>query len=189
MLSFLSLIPLPVRLGLAGAAAGAIFAGGWTVQGWHDAGKLDAEKAAHQADVTSIKNQWQTKLDLEHAAYMQAVSDRDAERTAYQKQRQDAEDEHEKTVAKLKASSARATADAQRLRDDFAAAIAASRATSGNDSVRSAGGQAASARCGGPGGEAACRFLDRALDLAKRCADVAGEQHAAAVEAVSAWPK
>ncbi len=187
MLSFLSLIPLPVRLGLAGAAAGAIFAGGWTVQGWYDAGKLDAEKAAHQADVTSLKNQWQAKLDLEHAAYQQSLADRQTEREVSAKQRQEAERAHQIETDRLRAVAVRNAADSQRVRDDLAAAIAAGRVTGGGSCpVQQAG---AGASCSGTSGGAICGLLSRALDLAARCADSLGQQHAAVVEAVSEWPK
>ncbi len=168
-------------------AAGALFAGGWTVEGWHDAGKLDAEKAAHQADVVSLKAQWQAKLDLEHAAYQQSLADRETERQAYQTQLQEAERVHQAETSRLQAVAVRNAADGQRVRSDLAAAIAAGRVTGGNSCpVQQAG---AGASCSGTSGGAICGLLSRALDLAARCADSLGQQHAAVVEAVSEWPK
>src|SRR6266403_3269758 len=167
MLSLLSLIPLPVRLGLAVAAAVALVAAGAKLENWRDTGALDAEKAAHQSDITSLKAQWQAKLDLEHAAYQQSLSDREAERQAYQTQRQEAERVHQAETDRLRAVAVRNAADGQRVRDDLAAAIAAGRVTGGGSCpVQQTG---AATGCSGPSGGAVCGFLSRALDLAKRC--------------------
>ncbi|SRR6266403_2380582 len=187
MLSLLSLIPLPVRLGLAVAAAVALVAAGAKLENWRDTGALDAEKAAHQSDITSLRIQWQTKLDLEHAAYRQSLSDREDERKAYQTQRQEAERAHQIETDRLRAVAVRNAADSQRVRDDLAAAIAAGRVTGGGSCpVQQAG---AGPSCSGTSGGAICGLLSRALDLAARCADSLGQQHAAVVEAVSEWPK
>ena len=187
MLSFLSLIPLPVRLGLAGAAAVALVAAGAKLESWRDTGALDAEKAAHQADVASLKTQWQAKLDLEHAAYQQSLADRQTELEASAKQRQEAERAHQIETDRLRAVAVRNAADSQRVRDDLAAAIAAGRVTGGGSCpVQQTG---AGPSCSGTSGGAICGLLSRALDLAARCADSLGQQHAAVVEAVSEWPK
>ena len=187
MLSLLSLIPLPVRLGLAGAAAVGLVAVGAKLETWRDTGALDEEKLAHQADVASLKTQWQAKLDLEHAAYQQSLADRQTELEASAKQRQEAERAHQVETDRLRAVAVRNAADSQRVRSDLAAAIAAGRVTSsGSCPVQQAG---PSASCSGASGSAICGFLSRALDLAKRCSDSVGTEHAAVVEAVSEWPK
>jgi hypothetical protein len=182
----MTLIPWQVQAGAAVVAAGAIFAGGAKLEGWRDAGELGTEKLAHKTDVDGLKDQWQQKLDAEHKLLTQAQADLEAERSLNQIAKENAEHAYQADIAKRQAAADRATADAQRVRDELTAAIAAGRPASGTDPVLQAG-QAAS--CSGSGGGAVCGLLGRAIDLAARCADAAGKQHAAVVEAVAEWPQ
>jgi hypothetical protein len=167
-------------------AAAAIFAGGWKVEDWRATDALDSEKAAHASDVASLKNQWQTKLDAAQALLTEAIAERDAERQANDIAREDAANAYAKQIGQIKAAAGLAAADAQRVRDELAAATTAGRAPGGTDAVRQA---AAGAPCSGGGGAAVCGLLSRAVELAQRCTDAAGTQHAALVEAVNSWPR
>jgi hypothetical protein len=182
----MTLIPWQVQAGAAVIAAGTLFAGGWKVEGWRDAGELDTEKLAHSKDVGDLKQQWSDKLDAEHKLLTQAQADLEAERKLNEIAKENAERDYQVDLAKRQAAADRAAADTQRVRDELAAAIAAGRPASGSDPVRQAG-QGAS--CSGSGGGAVCGLLGRAIDLATRCADAAGKQHAALVEAIGEWPQ
>jgi hypothetical protein len=167
-------------------AAVAAFAGGAKVEAWRDTGALDAEKAAHVADVTALQKQWQTKLDAAQALLTEAIAERDAQRQANATAREDAANVYTKQIAQLKAAAGAADARAQRVRDELAAAIAAAGAAGGNGAVPQTG--PGSAACSGSGAEA-CRLLGRAIDLARRCTEAAAEQHSALAEAVASWPR
>jgi len=182
----MGLIPWQVKAVAAALAAVAMFSAVWHVAGWRDAKALATEKAAHIADVQKLKDDWQDNLDAEHKLLTQAQADLEAERLADQMQRKKAENDHLQTVTKLRVLADRNATDAQRVRDTLASAQAAGRATGGGGSVQQAGG---ASRCSGPGGFAACGFLERATELLERCARVADEQHAAVVEAIASWPK
>jgi hypothetical protein len=185
-MSLLSLIPTPVLAAGGVVAAAAIFAGGIKVESWRDTGALDAEKAVHVSDVAALKTEWQGKLDAAQALLTEAIKERDAERQANATAREAAQNVHEATIAKLSANAASSAAELGRVRNDLAAAEAAGRAARSADPMRQAA--AGAPACSGSG-EAVCGLLDRALDLAKRCADAAGSQHAGVVEAVAAWPR
>jgi hypothetical protein len=182
----MTLIPWQVKA--AGAAIGVvlIFGAGVKVEGWRDTGALDSEKTAHANDVKGLQDQWQKKLDAGQDALRKAQADLEVERNANQIAREDAQNAHEATISKLKTAAGLAAADAQRVRDELAAAQAAGRAASGGSPVRQTEGSTAA--CSGSG-SAICGLLSRAVDLAQRCTDAAGTQHAAVVEAVSAWPR
>jgi hypothetical protein len=185
-MSLLSLIPTPVLAGGAVVAAVAAFAGGAKVEAWRNTGALDTEKAAHVSDVAALQKQWQAKLDAGQALLTEAIKERDAERSANAAAREEAQNVHEATIAKLSANAASTAAELGRVRNDLAAAEAAGRAARGADAVRQAA--AGAPPCSG-GSEAICGLLQRTLDLAKRCADDFGIQHAAAVEALATWPR
>jgi Skp family chaperone for outer membrane proteins len=185
-MSLLSLIPTPVLAGGAVVAAVAAFAGGAKVEAWRDTGALDAEKAAHVADVTALQKQWQTKLDAAQALLTEAIAERDAQRQANATAREDAANVYTKQIAQLKAAAGAADSRAQRVRDELATAIAAARTAGGNGAVPQTG--SGTAACGGSGA-AACGLLERAIDLARRCTEAVGQQHAAVAEAVAAWPR
>ena len=185
-MSLLTLIPTPILAGGAVLAVVASFGGGVEVKGWRDASALDAEKASHVKDVQALKDEWQGKLNAAQTLMNQAVAERDAERQANDLAREDAQNAHEATIKKLQAAVSVAASDAQRVRNELAAAEAAGRSASGSGSVQQG---AASAPCSGPGGATACGLLSRAIDLARRCAETSGEQHAAVVEAIASWPK
>jgi hypothetical protein len=184
--SLLSLIPTPVLAAGGVVAAAAIFAGGIKVESWRDTGALDTEKAAHKQDVKDLQDQWQAKLDAGQALLTQAIKERDEARQGNSTAREAAQNVHEATIKKLAASAASTAAELGRVRDDLAAAEAAGRAARSADPVRQT--TAGTPACSGSG-EAVCGLLDRALDLAKRCSDAAGTQHAGVVEAVAAWPR
>jgi len=178
-----------VKLGAIAAASAALFAGGWKVEGWRATDALDTEKAAHARDVKALQDDWQAKLNAAHALLTQAIAERDAQRQANATAREDAANAYTKQIAQLKAAAGAAAADADRVRRDLASAEAAGRAARGGSSVQQ-GGQAAagSPACSGSGA-AICGLLSRTIDLATRCADAAGTQHAAVVEAVASWPR
>jgi hypothetical protein len=179
--------PLPyVRLVAILGAVGVVFAGGIKLESWRDAGTLGAEKLAHQADIAKLQSDWAANLEAERKVADQAQADLAAERNTNEIARENAQNAYVHTVTQLRASADRNLADAQRVREQLAAAIAAGRSASGNGPVQQA---AAGPVCGGASGDAACGFLARAIDILKRCAIVADEQHAAIIEAVSAWPK
>jgi hypothetical protein len=182
----MSLIPWQAQAGAAVLAAGAIFAGGIRLEGWRDAEALGKEKLAHQADIASLKTQWQDRLDAEHKLLTQATADLDAERLADQIRKEKAEHDNQIETDRLRAAAVRNATDTQRVRDELAAAQAAGRPAGGSSPVQTVG---AGPGCGGSGGFAACGFLDRAVAILERCSRVAGEQHAALVEAVAEWPK
>jgi hypothetical protein len=182
----LPLIPWQAKGVAICAAAAAIFATGWKVEGWRDAGTLGAEQLAHQHDVAKLQSDWAANITAETKRADQAEAARAADMMADEAKRQAAEDAYEKSIRKHQTDAAVAVASAQQLRDQLAAAIAAGRVAGRSGAVQPAG---PGASCGGTGGAAACELLSRALDLARRCADVAGQQHAALVEALAAWPK
>jgi hypothetical protein len=185
-MSLLSLIPTPALAAGGVVAAAAIFAGGIKVESWRDTGALDTEKAAHVSDVAALKTEWQGKLDAAQALLTQAIKERDAEREANATAREAAQNVHEATIKKLAATAASTAAELGRVRDDLAAAEAAGRAARSADPMRQTA--AGATACSG-GSEAICGFLDRAIDIAKRCSDAAGTQHAGVVEAVASWPR
>jgi hypothetical protein len=185
-MSLLSLIPTPVLAAGGVVAAAAIFAGGWKVEGWRATDALDTEKAAHARDVKALQDDWQAKLNAAQALLTEAIKERDAERAANAAAREAAANVHEATIAKLSATAASTAAELGRVRNDLAAAEAAGRAARSEDPVRQAA--AGAAACSGSS-EAICGLFYRALDIAKRCADSAGSQHAAAVEALATWPR
>jgi hypothetical protein len=156
------------------------------VESWRAAGALDTEKLAHQADVEKLQADWSENMEVMRKIGEQAQAERDAERESNDLAKMDAERTYERKLAALQAEAGRIGADSQRVRDDLAAAQAAGRSGRGSGQLPAAG---VGTQCGGTAGDAACGLLARALDLAKRCADVAGQQHAALIEAVSAWPK
>lgn len=186
-MSLLSLIPTPVLAGAAVVAAGAMFAGGARVEGWRDAAALGAEKLAHQADVAKLDHDWNLNLEAMRKLADAAQADLDAERKANEIARENADVAHAKTIAALKLAADRNNADTQRVRDQLATDAAAAMRASGNSGEP--GQASAGASCGGPGGAATYRFLSRALDLAARCSDAIGQQHAAVILAVDSWPK
>jgi hypothetical protein len=175
-----------VKLGAIAAASAALFAGGWRVESWKAADALDTEKAAHARDVKALQDDWQAKLNAAQALLTEAIKERDAERSANAAAREAAQNVHEATIAKLSANAASTAAELGRVRNDLAAAEAAGRAASGGGPMRQT--EAGAAACTGSS-EAICGFLARALDIAKRCSDAAGTQHAGVVEAVASWPR
>jgi hypothetical protein len=182
----MTLIPWQVKA--AGAAIGAVLlvGAGWRVATWRDAGALATEKAAHAQDVHDLQQQWQAKLDAGQEALRKAQADLQVERDTNDIAREDAQNAHDATISKLKAAAGLAAADAQRVRDELAAAQAAGRPAGGSSPVQQA--EAGAAACSGRGA-AICGLLSRAVGLAQRCTDAAGEQHAAVVEAVASWPR
>jgi Skp family chaperone for outer membrane proteins len=185
-MSLLSLIPTPVLAAGGVVAAAAIFAGGIKVESWRDTGKLDTEKFAHQKDVKDLRDEWQAKLDAGQALLTQAIKERDEARQANATAREDAANAYTKQIAQLKAAAGAADARAQRVRDELTAAIAAAGTAGGNGAMPQTGSGAAP--CSGSGA-ATCAVLSRAIDLARRCTEAVGQQHAAVVEAVASWPR
>ena len=179
-------LPWQVKAGAAVIGAGFVFGLGFKVESWRGTDALDTEKLAHQTDVAALKLEWGKRVDAEHGAYVKVVADREADRLANEAAREKSEDEYIRDIGRRNALANRNAGDAQRLRDDLKAAIAAGRISNRDCPVRQAD---PGAICSGPGGADACGFLDRALDLAKRCSETAGGQHAAVVEAVSQWPR
>jgi hypothetical protein len=182
----MTLIPWQVQAGAAVVAAGAIFGGGWTVESWRASGQLEAEKLKNQQDVAKLQTDWAANIEEANKIAAQAKADLDVERTLDQESRQNAEAKYAQDIAKRDAINDRLVRDAQRVRDELAAASAAASAAGGNGAVQQSG---AAASCSGPSGRAICGLLSRAIDIAERCAKAAGQQHAAVVEAVDAWPK
>jgi hypothetical protein len=180
------LIPWQAKAVAGLVAAGAAFGGGWSVESWRAAGQIDSEKLRHQADVAKLQQDWVANIEAMRKLADQAAAERDAEREANDLAKMDAEKTYERKLAALQAEAGRINADAQRVRDDLAAAVAAAHVSAHSDPVQGAGG---APDCSSPSGSAACGLLGRAIDLAARCAQVAGQQHAALVEAVQSWPK
>src|ERR1700757_1312269 len=118
----MDLIPWQAKAGAAVVAAGAIFGGGWTVESWRAAAALDKEKLAHAADVQSLKDQWQQRVEQAEKVAGQTGADLDTERAMNAQEKADAEANYERELAKRDASNARLAADAGRVRDELAAA-------------------------------------------------------------------
>jgi hypothetical protein len=167
-------------------AAAAAFGGGFKVEQWRSTDAFDTEKAAHAKDVQDLKDQWQAKLNASQALLTKAIKERDEARQANATAREDAANAYTKQIAQLKAAAGAADARAQRVRDELTAAIAAAGAAGGNGAVPQTG--PGSAACSGSGA-ATCAILSRAIDLARRCTEAVGQQHAAVVEAVASWPR
>jgi hypothetical protein len=182
----MTIIPWQAKAVAGLIAAGAIFAGGWTVASWRASGQLEAEKLKDQQDVAKLQSDWAANIEEANKIAAQARADLDVERTMNAQEKADAEENYEKDLAKRDAANARLAADAGRVRDELAAAQSTARTAAAGGSVQQAG---IPSRCSGADGDAACGFLARALDLAKRCADVAGRNHAALVEAIKSWPE
>lgn len=182
----MTLIPWQAKAGAAVIAAGAIFAGGWTVESWRASGELEAAKLKDQQDTAKLQSDWAANIEEANRIAAQARADLDVERTLDQQGRQDAETKYAQDIAKRDAVTDRLARDAQRVRDELAAAQSSIRTAAGSGSMQQAG---PAALCSGPGCEAGAGLLSRAIDLAERCAKAAGQQHAALVEAVDAWPK
>lgn len=181
-----SLIPWQAKAVAAVVAAGAIFYGGWTVESWRASGKLEAAKLKDQADVAKLQADWTANIEEANKIAAQARADLDTERAMDQQGRQDAETKYAQDIAKRDAANDRLLRDAQRVRDELASAQAAATSRGSGSAMQQAG---SASPCSGPGCAAGAGLLSRAIDLAERCAKAAGEQHAAAVECVEAWPK
>jgi hypothetical protein len=182
----IGLIPWQAKLGAAAVAAGGLFYGGWHVESWRAADQLEAEQLQHQKDVAKLQADWVANIDAMRKIADQAQTELEAERQMNDLAKMEAERTYERKIAALKAQSDGLRADAQRVRDDLAAAVAASRISAHSGEVQPTG---TGPDCGGASGSVACGLLGRAIDLASRCAGVAEQQHAALIEAVSAWPK
>ena len=184
-MSLLDLVPWQAKAVGTMVAAGALFAGGWTVESWRASGQLEAETLKDSQDVAKLQSDWAANMEAANKIVDQARADLDGERAVDQQARNNAEAKYAKDIAGRDAVNDRLAHDAQRVRDELAAAKFAAGAAGGGP-VQQAG---SSAPCSGSGCAAGAGLLSRAIDLAERCAKAAGQQHAAVVEAVESWPK
>jgi hypothetical protein len=199
-MSLLSLVPTPVLAGAGLVAAAGIFAGGMTVASWRDSGALGAEKLAHKTDVDKLTADWAANLLAMREKADKEAADHEADRLANQIAKENADAAYQKKLAGLQAladrnaaDSVRIAADAGRVRDELAAAIAAAGPASGSGSVPAPD---LAARCSGAGGHAACGFLQRCTDLlvsgrelSVRLAGLVDRKQAALTETLDSWPK